>query len=63
MADTTQVEIPDGRIIDAPTRAVKLYNDGDTAALTAFISQYYKDNPAPSSSTAPSSSARDVSAS
>lgn len=62
MADTTQVEIPDGRIIDAPTRAVKLYNDGDTAALTAFISQYYKDNPAPSSSTAPSSSARDVSA-
>ena len=62
MSNTTQIEIADGRIIDAPTKAVNLYIDGDTAALTAFISQYYKDNPTPSSSTAPSSPARDVSA-
>ena len=62
MSNTTQIEIADGRIIDAPTKAVNLYNDGDTAALTAFISQYYIDNPTPSSSTAPSSPARDVSA-
>ena len=62
MSNTTQIEIADGRIIDAPTKAVNLYIDGDTTALTAFISQYYKDNPAPSSSTAPSSPARDVSA-
>ena len=61
MADTTQIEIADGRIIDAPKRAVDLYNDGDTAALTAFVTQYYIDNPTPSSSTAPSSPARDVS--
>ena len=62
MAETTQIEIADGRIIDAPKRAVDLYNDGETAALTAFVAQYYIDNPTPSSSTAPSSQtpARDV---
>ena len=62
MAETTQIEIADGRIIDAPKRAVDLYNDGETAALTAFVAQYYIDTPTPSSSTAPSSQtpARDV---
>jgi len=61
MAETTQmakknwikVETADGRIIDAPEEAVRLHNEGDSEPLIAFMTQYYIDNPAPSSSTAP----------